>query len=106
MGQTQQLKTKKKCILIDVAIPVSRNVAQKGAEKGLIYSSLCTALQHVWNMTCMITPLIIGATGTVIKGLKKNLEAIAGKHSTNSLQKAAILGTSHMKILKYKDLTI
>jgi hypothetical protein len=27
------------------------------------------------------------------KGLKKNLEAIPGKHSIDSLQKAAILGT-------------
>jgi hypothetical protein len=28
------------------------------------------------------------------KGLRKNLEAIPGKHSTDSLQKTAILGTS------------
>jgi hypothetical protein len=30
------------------------------------------------------------------KGLKKNLEAIPGKHSIDSLQVAAILGTSHV----------
>ena len=105
MGQTQQLKTKRgggECVLIDVAIPVNRNVAQKEAEKGLKYNSLCTALQHIWNTTCMITPLIIGATGTATKGLKKNMEAIVGKHSTNSLQKTPILGTSHIirKVLK------
>ena len=29
------------------------------------------------------------------KGLRKNLEAIRGKHSIDSLQKTAILGTSH-----------
>jgi hypothetical protein len=32
----------------------------------------------------------------VTKGLKKNVEAIPGKHSTYSLQKTAILGTSHI----------
>ena len=100
MGQTQQFKKtktkEKKCTLIDVAIPVNRNVAQKEAEKGLKYNSLCTELQHIWNMTCVITPIMIGATGTATKGLKKNLEAIVGKHSTNSLQKTAILGTSHI----------
>jgi hypothetical protein len=30
---------------------------------------------------CMIILVIIGATGIVTKGLKKNLEAIPGKHS-------------------------
>ena len=32
----------------------------------------------------------------VAKGLRKNLEAIPGKHSIYSVQKAAILGTSHV----------
>jgi hypothetical protein len=30
------------------------------------------------------------------KGLRKNLEAIPGKHAIDSLQKTAILGTSHV----------
>jgi hypothetical protein len=38
---------------------------------------------------------IIGATGTVSKGLTKSLKAIPGKHSTDSPQKTAILETSH-----------
>jgi hypothetical protein len=40
--------------------------------------------------------VVIGATGTVTRGLRKNLEAIPGKHSIDSLQKTAILGTSHI----------
>jgi hypothetical protein len=44
----------------------------------------------------MIIPVIIGATGIVTKGLKKNLEAIPVKHLIDSLQKTAILGTSHI----------
>jgi len=44
----------------------------------------------------MIIPVTIGATGRVIKGLRTNVEAIPGKHSIDSLQKAAILGTSHI----------
>jgi hypothetical protein len=42
----------------------------------------------------MITIVIIEATGT--KGLKKNMEALSGKYSIDSLQKTAILGTSHI----------
>ena len=43
----------------------------------------------------MIIPVITAATGIVKKGLRK-LEAVAGKHSTDSLQKTAILETSHV----------
>jgi len=42
------------------------------------------------------TPAIIGATGIVTRSLRKNLEAVPGKHSIDSLQKTAILGTSHI----------
>ena len=41
-------------------------------------------------------PIIIGATGIVTRSLTKNLEAVPGKHSIDSLQKTAILGTSHI----------
>jgi hypothetical protein len=50
----------------------------------------------MWNMKCFVTPVINGATGIVTKGLKKNLETIPGKHSIDSLQKTAVLGTSHI----------
>jgi hypothetical protein len=46
------------------------------------------------NMKCVIIRVIIGANGIVTKGLKKNLEVIPGKHSTDSLQHTATLVTS------------
>jgi hypothetical protein len=49
----------------------------------------------MWNMKCVIIPVIIGATGIVTKGLKKNLEATPRKHSIDSLQKIDKLGTSY-----------
>jgi hypothetical protein len=61
-------------ILIDVAVPVDRNVTQNEAEKKLKYKSLCIELQRMWNMQCMIIPVITGTNRTVTKGLKKNLE--------------------------------
>ena len=41
-------------------------------------------------------PIIIGAAGIVTRSLRKNLEAVPGKYSIDSLQKTAILGTSHI----------
>jgi hypothetical protein len=50
----------------------------------------------MWNLKCKTIPLIIGATGIVKNGLRKNLKATPGKHLIDSLQKTAILGTSHI----------
>jgi hypothetical protein len=79
-----------------VAIPADRNVVQKEAEKKLKYNSLGIEIQQMWNLKYAIILVIIGATGIVTKSLRKNLEAIPGKHSIDSLQKKAILGTSHI----------
>ena len=67
----------------------NRNVTQKMAEKKLKYKCLCVEIQQIWNMKCMIVPVIIGATGRVTKGLEKNSEAIQGKQSIDSLQKTS-----------------
>jgi hypothetical protein len=48
-------------------------------------------------VSCTAIPVIIVATGIVAKSLRKNLEAIPGKISIDSLQQTAILGTSHVK---------
>jgi hypothetical protein len=34
----------------------------------------------MWNLKCTIIPVIIGATGIVTRSLRKNLEAVPGKH--------------------------
>jgi hypothetical protein len=89
-------KKEKTCTLIDVTIPTDRNVVQKEAEKKLKYKRLCIEIQRMWNMKCATLPVIVGATGIVTRSLRKNLEAVPGRHSTDSLQKTAILGTSHI----------
>jgi hypothetical protein len=50
----------------------------------------------MWNMKCFVIQVIIGATGIVTRRLKKYLETIVGKHSIDSLQETAVLGTSHI----------
>jgi hypothetical protein len=84
------------CLLKDAAIPSDRNVIQKKSEKKLKYKNLSTEIQRMWNMKCFVIPVIIGATGIVTRGLKKYVETIPGKHSIDSVQKTAVLGTSHI----------
>ena len=79
-----------------MAISADRNVVQKEAEKKLKYKSLCIEIQRMWNLKCTVIPAIIEPTGMVTRNLRKNLEAVPGKHSIDLLQKTAILGTSHI----------
>jgi hypothetical protein len=53
-------------------------------------------IKRMWNVKCMIILVTTGATGRATNGLKKNVEAIPGKHAIDSLQKTAVVGTSHI----------
>jgi hypothetical protein len=74
----------------------------KGSGKEVKIQELGIEIQRMWNLKCTIIPVVIGATGILTKSLRKNLEAIPGKHLIDSLQKTAVFGTSHIirKILQ------
>jgi hypothetical protein len=57
-------------LLIDVAIPLDRNIIKKESENKLKYKNLNVEIQKVWNMKCFVILVIIGATGIVTKGPK------------------------------------
>jgi hypothetical protein len=83
------------CILIDVGIPGDRNLIKEEAEKILKYKDIIIETQRMWNVKTKVTPVIIGATGTISKSFTKYLSSIPGKHDIKELQKTAILGTTH-----------
>jgi hypothetical protein len=64
----------------------------------LNYKSLCIEMKRMYNMKCMIIPVIIGATGRVTKGLNKRFEAIPGKRSIGLLQKNITHNRESMKL--------
>jgi hypothetical protein len=43
-----------------------------------------------------VIPVIIGATGTILKSFRKYVSTIPGNHEVKELQKTAILGTAHI----------
>jgi hypothetical protein len=74
-----------------------RNVIQEEAEKILKYTrkDLTIEIQRMWNVKTRVIPVIIGATGTISKSLRKYsyVSTIPGNHDVSELQKTAILGT-------------
>ena len=69
---------------------------KKEADKILKYKDLAVEIQRMWNVKTNVTPVIIGATGTISKSLGKYVSNIPGKHDVKELQKTAILGTAHI----------
>jgi hypothetical protein len=69
---------------------------QKETKKKLKYKILNMEIQRMRNMKSLVLPVIIGTMGIAAKELKEYLETTPGKHSTDSLQKTAILGTLHI----------
>jgi len=90
------------CILIDVAISGDRNVIKKEAQKILKYKDLTIEIQRMWNAKTRVIPVIMDATGTISKSIRKYVSNIPGNHEVKELQKTAILGTVHIlrKVLK------
>jgi len=43
-----------------------------------------------------VTPVIVGAAGTISKSFRKYVSNIPGKHEVKELQNTAILGTAHI----------
>ena len=82
-------------MLIDVAVSGGRNVINKEAEKILRYKDHIIEIQRICNVETNAIPVIIGATGTISKSIRRYLSNVPGKHEIKELQKTAILCTAH-----------
>ena len=50
----------------------------------------------MWNVKAKVIPIIIEATGTILKSLRQYMSNIPGKLEIKELQKTAVLGTAHL----------
>ena len=64
-------KKKRICKIVDFAIPANHRINLKEIEKKDKYLDLARELKKLWNMKVTIVPIVIGALGTVTKGLLK-----------------------------------
>ena len=69
-------KKKRTCKFIDFAVPADNRIKLKEYEKKDKYLDLAREVKKnkLWNMKAIIIPIVIGAFGTVTKGLLKGQE--------------------------------
>ena len=79
------------CKIVDFAVPADHRIKQKEYEKKDKYLDLAIELKKLWNMKVTIIPIVIGAFGTVTKGLLKGLEDMEVGGRVETIQTTALL---------------
>ena len=67
-------KKKRTCKIVDFAVAADHRIKLKESEKKDKYLDFVRELKKLWNIKVTIIPIVIGAFGTVTKGLLKGLE--------------------------------
>ena len=89
-------KKKRICKIDDVAFPADHGINLKESEKKDKYLDLAGELKKQWNMKVTIVPIVIGALGTVTKGLLKGLEDLEVGGRVETIQTTALLRTARI----------
>ena len=97
-------KEKKKCIIIDVAIPGDNRIRKKEKEKIEKYQELKNEITKMWRMkTVIVIPVVIGALGAVTKRIEGWIDKMELNIRVEHLQKTSLLGTARIlrRVLNY-----
>ena len=84
------------CQTVDFAVPADHRINQKESEKKDKYLNLARELKKLWNMKVTIVPIVIGALGTVTKGLLKGLEDLEAGGRVETIQTTELLRTARI----------
>ena len=84
-------KKKRICKIVDLAVSADHRINLKESEKKDKYLDLARELKKLWNMKVTIMPIVIGALGTIPKGLLKGLEDLEIVGRVETIQTTALL---------------
>jgi len=79
-------------------VPADAGVGEKEQEKMDRCQDLARELNRLWKVETKVIPIVVGAPGTLAKGLAKNLKKAGSNVTVELLQKAAFPGT--LRILR------
>ena len=81
---------------MDFAVPIDHGVKLKESEKKDKYLDLARELKKLYNMKVTVIPIVIGALGTVTKGLVQGLEDLEIRGRVEIIQTTALLRTARI----------
>ena len=89
-------KEKRICKIVNFAVPADHRIKLIECEKKDKYFNLARDLKKLWNMKVTIVPTVIGAFGTITKGLLKGLEVLKVGGQVETIQMTALLRTTRI----------
>ena len=89
-------KKKSICKIVDFAVPADHRINLKESEKKDKYLDLARELKKLRNMKVTIVPIVIGALGTITKGLLKGLKDVKVGGRVETIQTTVLLRTARI----------
>ena len=87
---------KRICKIVAFAVSADHRINLKESEKKDKYLNLARELKKLWNMKVTIVPIVIGALGTITKGLLKGLGDLEVGGRVETIQTTALLRTARI----------
>ena len=82
--------------IFDFAVLADHRIKLEECEKKYKYHDLARELKKLWNMKVTIVPIVIGAFGTITKGLLKGLEDLETGGWIETIQMTTLLRTARI----------
>ena len=79
-----------------MTVPSDRNIALKQTEKKCKYKDLELEIQRMWHMKTVVIPVVVGALGTVKKGMVENIKKVSERANMTEIQKICMLGSARI----------
>ena len=84
------------CKLIEWTVPSDRNIALKEIERKSKYKDLELEIHKMWHKETVVIPVVVGALGTVKKGMVENIKKVSERTTVTEIQKICILGSARI----------
>ena len=84
------------CKLIDMTILSDRNIAVTEMKTKSKCKDLKLEIQRMWQMKTEVTPVVVGALGTVKKRMVENIKKVSERATVTETQKIYLLGSARI----------
>ena len=86
------------CKLIDMSIPSDRNIALNEIKKKQVQKPrVQLELLRMWQMKIEVISVVVGALGTIKKGMVENIKRVSERATVTETQRISMLGSARIR---------